>query len=579
MAKTIVTVDQGGTGAETASAALTALGAAPSAFTQTGTDAVERTVDSKLKDTVSVMDFGATGLGAVDDSTEIQAAVNSLTTGGRLLFPRGTYKISTQVVIPGKIHLVGDAPNATRINADEDISPFKFYNASASNVYEGGGISDMSISSDDAAIVIEVVNVWGITIERIRFRDGGTPPSATLIQCSGESYETRIKDCRMVGADTFGVNFINDCNSSSIEGCDFGMKDGATAIQAQDCNATYIVNNRFEWAATEGGTAITLDNANSTNIAANSIGANTPPDSTHCQILIKGTSLHTTIDGNRIAQDVGMSQVITTQDTAKRVVISNNNFQIDGGVSCIVTNGRIDYVISDNQFTLNTDITGSIIDINGSSGNITVVGNVIDATGASSTGTGIRLRAGSTYASISNNMVQGIGGSGATGILIEANNSSPTSNVVNNICAGNTTDISVSSQASINCSGNIGLDISTFSGRVTLKKSSNSEVTALTDASTVALDFDDANNFSLLTTSGIGASRALGTPSNITAGQSGCIVITSDAAMRDLTYTSAWHFEGGTDPSLTQTSGGVDTLAYYCPTDAIVQAVLLKNMS
>jgi hypothetical protein len=115
-------------------------------------------------------------------------------------------------------------------------------------------------------------------------------------------------------------------------------------------------------------------------------------------------------------------------------------------------------------------------------------------------------------------------------------------------------------------------------GRVTVKKASNSEITPLTDASTIAIDFDDANNFSLLTTSSIGASRVLGTPSNITAGQSGCIVITSDAASRALTYTSAWHFEGGTDPALTTDSGGVDTLVYYCPTAFVVQAVLLKDL-
>jgi hypothetical protein len=53
MAKTIVTVDQGGTGAETASAARTALGAAADAFTQTGTGAVATTVDAKLKEVVS----------------------------------------------------------------------------------------------------------------------------------------------------------------------------------------------------------------------------------------------------------------------------------------------------------------------------------------------------------------------------------------------------------------------------------------------------------------------------------------------------------------------------------------------
>ena len=379
----------------------------------------------------------------------------------------------------------------------------------------------------------------------------------------------------MVGADTFGVNFLDDCNSSSVEGCDFGLVDGATAIQAKDCNHTYIVNNRFEWATDDGGTSITLDNANNTNIAANSIGANTPPDSTHCQILVKGTSLQTTIDGNRIAQDVGMSQVITAEDTAKRIIISNNNFQIDGGISCIVANGRPAWVISDNQFTLNADITGSIIDINGSAGNITVDGNVIDAAGSSNTGTGIRLRAGSMYTSISNNMVQGIGGSGAVGILIEVNNSSPTSNVVDNVCQGNTTDISVSSQASINCSGNIGLDLSTFSGRATLKKSSNGEVTALTSSTSITPDMDDANNFSLT----LDHDTTLNDPSNMTAGQSGCIVITQGSTGGTCSiYGTKWHFEGGSTPTLSTLAGEVDTLAYFVASTSSIQAVLLKDI-
>ena len=102
----------------------------------------------------------------------------------------------------------------------------------------------------------------------------------------------------------------------------------------------------------------------------------------------------------------------------------------------------------------------------------------------------------------------------------------------------------------------------------------------MVDDATIDIDFDDANNFKLLTTSLVGNSpRELQTPSNITAGQSGCIVITQDGSgSRALTYTSAWHFEGGTDPVLSTAVDAVDTLAYYCPTDAIVQAVLLKDL-
>ena len=83
----------------------------------------------------------------------------------------------------------------------------------------------------------------------------------------------------------------------------------------------------------------------------------------------------------------------------------------------------------------------------------------------------------------------------------------------------------------------------------------------------------------MFTPSGSAESRVLGTPSNLTAGQSGCIVITQDDTDPvTMSYTSAWHFEGGTDPELSTAADAVDTLAYYCPTDAIVQAVLLKDM-
>lgn len=61
-------------------------------FTQAGTGAVTRTVDGKLKDVVSVKDFGAVGDGVTDDTAAIQAAiVHCETTGKKLFIPIGDY--------------------------------------------------------------------------------------------------------------------------------------------------------------------------------------------------------------------------------------------------------------------------------------------------------------------------------------------------------------------------------------------------------------------------------------------------------------------------------------------------------
>lgn len=57
-------------------------------FTQSGTGAVARTVQDRLRDTVNVKDFGAKGDYATDDTAAIQAAIN---TGKSILFPPGNY--------------------------------------------------------------------------------------------------------------------------------------------------------------------------------------------------------------------------------------------------------------------------------------------------------------------------------------------------------------------------------------------------------------------------------------------------------------------------------------------------------
>lgn len=61
-------------------------------YTQPGITAVARTVQARLRDVVSAKDFGATGDGATDDTTAIQAAINYAVANGRDLFiPDGTY--------------------------------------------------------------------------------------------------------------------------------------------------------------------------------------------------------------------------------------------------------------------------------------------------------------------------------------------------------------------------------------------------------------------------------------------------------------------------------------------------------
>lgn len=77
-------------------------------FIQAGTGAVPTNVQAKLRQTVSVMDFGATGDGTTDDKAAIQLAINS---GSAVYFPKGTYKVASVLAVPTgmKLYANGDA--------------------------------------------------------------------------------------------------------------------------------------------------------------------------------------------------------------------------------------------------------------------------------------------------------------------------------------------------------------------------------------------------------------------------------------------------------------------------------------
>jgi len=70
-------------------------------FQQNGTGSVSRTVQAKLRETVSVKDFGAVGDGTTNDTAAIQAAIDYLQNGagGKLIFPNGAYYITSSLTV------------------------------------------------------------------------------------------------------------------------------------------------------------------------------------------------------------------------------------------------------------------------------------------------------------------------------------------------------------------------------------------------------------------------------------------------------------------------------------------------
>ena len=95
---------------------------------------------------------------------------------------------------------------------------------------------------------------------------------------------------------------------------------------------------------------------------------------------------------------------------------------------------------------------------------------------------------------------------------------------------------------------------------LTVTNNAYQEVKSLTDTVTIVPDFSLGNNFTVT----LGGNRTLGAPINLTAGQSGIIVINQDATgSRTLAFNSVWKFPDGEAPSLSIQASDKDVLIYF----------------
>jgi hypothetical protein len=89
-----------------------------------GTAEYSRTVQAKLRESVSVKDFGAVGNGVADDTVAIQAAMSSGAKG--VYFPQGTYKVTAQITVPPNVTVTGAGVNGTIIDGTTVPSGYIF---------------------------------------------------------------------------------------------------------------------------------------------------------------------------------------------------------------------------------------------------------------------------------------------------------------------------------------------------------------------------------------------------------------------------------------------------------------------
>ena len=144
-------------------------------------NSVQRTVQQRLDDYVSVKDFGAVGDDSTADVTAIQNAIDAIyintdTTASAdtrarrvLFFPAGTYKINSALKIPPYAHLVGEGPdktiiknsgsNAVMVMQDDDGNV-------GSNIGNSGATTPTQIQVENMTLRTSVAKV-GVSLDRV----------------------------------------------------------------------------------------------------------------------------------------------------------------------------------------------------------------------------------------------------------------------------------------------------------------------------------------------------------------------------------------------------------------------------
>lgn len=218
-------------------------GSALVGFLQSGTGAVSRTAQAKLREIVTPEDFGAVGDGTTDDTAAVQRALNRR---GRIKL-RSTYLVSSALTIYADTHLVGEPSSKlkwagpTTGNMLQDSSAVTSTDVNLNITLEGFEIDGGDLASGDSAqvainfyrtgnVTMRGLKVHGVGGSGIRWGNSFADTVGVLIE------NCQVWDCRV------GDAIQGSGRRIIVQGCHVGKANNSAGSNFGDTGIALIAD-------------------------------------------------------------------------------------------------------------------------------------------------------------------------------------------------------------------------------------------------------------------------------------------------------------------------------------------------
>lgn len=302
-------------------------------FIQAGVGAIARTLQDKVRDTISTKDFGALHDGVTDDTIAIQKALTSgITRGLEVELAEGIAMVSS-LSITGSLKIRGKGPG----------SVLKQKVGAAGNT--------ISITGSGMTVVIDGVTFDGQQSLQPALSTNDAINSHATGVSNGKPFYLEVRNCDFLNTPYRGIALYGDNNNATRE---LGVFTG-NRFRNGSTNATNTAYSPIDIHLVDGVEAIVDDNDFTFDVAP-------------------------TLPGGRSAVVVAQSQT-TTAYFAKPTITNNRiNYR---GVNELASLGAIDlYIWSGDAVVANNTLTNSTaaaIKFKGNSNNLSVLNNKIDS--------------------------------------------------------------------------------------------------------------------------------------------------------------------------------------------------------